>query len=78
MRLFPIPQTAACLSTRLKDWGSGNTFTNTLSRRSLIRGDVQYPSGAYKILTSGQYIVSSLGSPKVGAGDGVYFYQDVC
>ena len=71
------PQTAAKLSTQLINWGSGNTFTNTLyfistrpnSRGGSICSTVSgNPSGTYKIVTtSGQYVVSSSGSPNLVA-----------
>lgn len=71
------PQTAASLSTQLMNWGSGNTYTNTLyfiaTRSNSAGGSIcsnmtTNPSGTFKIVTtSGQYVVSSSGSPNLVA-----------
>lgn len=71
------PQTAASLSTQLTDWGSGNTYTNTLyfistrpnsSGGSICSSTDANPSGTYKLMsTSGQYVVSSSASPNLVA-----------
>lgn len=71
------PKTAAALSTQLTDWGTGNTYTNTLyfisTRPNTAGGSIcsatnANPSGTYKIVTtSGQYVVSSSASPNLVA-----------
>jgi endo-1,3(4)-beta-glucanase len=67
------PQTAAAWSANITDWGTGNTYTNTLhfistrpnsSGKSICGSLPQNPYGNYKIqvASSGKYVAASSGN----------------
>ena len=72
------PQQAAQLSTNLQDWGTGNTYTNTLhfiatrnnpSGTPICSGAPANPTGSFKIqsTTNNNYVVASTSSLNLAA-----------